>query len=63
MLHLYLFRPWRWFYFEEIDELSCFTYIILRVLKIVWQFLLGYEFGPNMMGIQEGYNKNFHEDH
>ena len=24
---------------------------------------LGYEFGPNMMGIQEGYNKNFHEDH
>ena len=24
---------------------------------------LGYEFSPNMMGIQEGYNKNFHEDH
>ena len=21
---------------------------------------LGYEFIPNMMGIQEGYNKNFH---
>ena len=21
---------------------------------------LGYEFRPNMMGIQEGYNKNFH---
>jgi len=21
---------------------------------------LGYEFSPNMMGIQEGYNKNFH---
>ena len=20
----------------------------------------GYEFSPNMMGIQEGYNKNFH---
>ena len=24
---------------------------------------LGYEFGPNMMGIQEGYNKNFHKEH
>ena len=24
---------------------------------VIW---LGYEFGPNMMGIQEGYNKNFH---
>ena len=24
---------------------------------------LGCKFGPNMMGIQEGYNKNFHEDH
>ena len=21
---------------------------------------LGYEFSPNIMGIQEGYNKNFH---
>ena len=21
---------------------------------------LGYEFGPNIIGIQEGYNKNFH---
>jgi hypothetical protein len=24
---------------------------------------LGYEFGPNMMGIQEGCNKNFHKEH
>ena len=24
---------------------------------------LGYEFSPDKMGIQEGYNKNFHEDH
>jgi hypothetical protein len=24
---------------------------------------LGYEFSPNMMGIQEGHNKNIHEDH
>ena len=27
------------------------------------EIFLGYEFGPNMMGIQEEYNKNFHEDH
>ena len=24
---------------------------------------LGYEFSPNMMGIQERYNKKIHEDH
>jgi hypothetical protein len=24
---------------------------------------LGYKFSPNMMAIQEGYNKNFHEEH
>ena len=24
---------------------------------------MGYEIGPNMIGIQEGYNKNFHVDH
>ena len=24
---------------------------------------LGYEFSPSMVGIQEGYNKNFHGDH
>ena len=24
---------------------------------VIW---LGYEFSPNMMGIQEGYNKNIH---
>ena len=23
---------------------------------------LGYKFSPNMMGIQDGYNKNFHID-
>ena len=62
MLHLYLFRARRWFYFEEIDELSCFTYIILS-LKNSMAICLGYEFSLNMMGIQEGYNKNFHEDH
>ena len=59
VLHLYLFRARRWFYFEEIDELSCFTYIILRVLNNM-VICFGYEFSPNMMGIQEGYNKNFH---
>ena len=33
--------------------------IILRVLNIM-VICFGYEFSPNMMGIQEGYNKNFH---
>ena len=57
--HLYLFRARWWFYFIEIDELSCVTYIILRVLKSMVIFF-GYEFSPNMIGIQGGYNKNFH---
>ena len=59
VLHLYLFRAWRWLYFEEIYELSCFTYIILRVLNNM-VICFGYKFSPNMIGIQEGYNKNFH---
>ena len=59
VLHLYLFRARQWFYFIEIDELSCFTYIILRVLNSM-VICFGYEFSPNMMGIQDGYNKNFH---
>ena len=35
-------------------------------LKLIWESLnsmvifFGYEISPNMMGIQEGYNKNFH---
>ena len=37
-------------------------YIILRVLNNM-VICFGYEFSPNMMGIQEGYNKIFHEDH
>ena len=32
----------------------------LRNRMAIW---LGYEFIPNMMDIQEGYNINFHEDH
>ena len=32
-------------------------------LKNSMGICLGFEFGPNMMGIQEGYNKNFHADH
>ena len=72
-LHLYLleyfvicssaslisFRAQWWFYFEEIEGLSCFTYIIFRVLNsmVIW---FGYEFTPNMMSIQYGYNKIFH---
>ena len=60
VLHLYLFRAQQWFYFEEIDELSCFTYIILIASLNNMVICLGYEFSPNMIGIQEGYNKNFH---
>ena len=35
-------------------------------LILFWEYLnniaifLGFEFSPNMIGIQEGYNKNFH---
>ena len=47
-------------FFDNFKEmLSCFTYIILRVLNSMVIFF-GYETSPNMMGIQEGYNKNFH---
>ena len=60
MLHLYLFRARRWHYFIETDELSCFTYIILRVSLNSVVICFGYKFSPNMIGIQEGYNKNFH---
>ena len=47
------------FFFEEIDELSCFTYIILGVLNSM-EICFGHETSPNMMGNQDGYNKNFH---
>ena len=60
VLHLYIFRARWWLYFIEIVELSCFTYIILRVSLNSMVICFGYEFSPNMMGIQEGYNKNFH---
>ena len=35
----------------------------LYYFEIFWNSMViffGYEFSPNMMGIQEGYNKNFH---
>ena len=41
----------------EIDELSYFTYIILRVFKNIMVICFGYKISPNMMGIQDGYNK------
>ena len=44
----------------EIIDLSCFTYIILRVLQNSMVICFGYEFSTDMMGIQEGYNENFH---
>ena len=46
--------------FIEIVELSCFTYIILRVSLNSMVICFGYKVGPNMMGIQVGYNKNYH---
>ena len=60
MLHLNLFRARRWLYFIEICELSSFTYIILRVPLNIMVICLGYGFSANTIGIQEGYNKNFH---
>ena len=60
MLRLYLFRARQWFYFIEIIELSCFTYIILTVSLNSMAICFGYEFSTNMIGFQEGYNKNFH---
>ena len=58
MLHLYLLEHDA-IILKEIDELSCFIYITLRVLNSMI-ICFGYEFSPNMIGIQEGYNKNFH---
>src|SRR3990170_4147915 len=60
VLHLYLFRARWWFYFVEIIDLSCFTYIILRVLNSI-VICFGYKISPNMIGIQDWYNKNFHK--
>ena len=60
VLHLYLSRAQRWFYYIEIVELSCLTYIILRVFLNSMVIFFGYETSPNMMGIQDGYNKNSH---
>ena len=71
-LHLYLleqfvicsnaslisFRARWWFYSIEIIDLSWLTYIILRALNSM-VICFGYEFSPNTMGIQEGYNKTF----
>ena len=74
VLHLYLLsqiillqcftytflRAWWWFYFIEIIDLSCFTYIILRVFQNSMVVCFGYKISPNMMNIQDGYNKNYH---
>ena len=42
------------------NYLSCFTYIILRVLQNNKVICFGYKISSNMIGIQDGYNKNFH---
>ena len=61
VLHLYLFRAQWWLYFIETVELSCFTYIILRVYQNSMVIFFGYKISPNMIGIQDGYNKNYHK--
>ena len=61
MLRLYIFRAQWWFYFIEIDELSWFTYIILGVFKNIMVIFFGYKIGPNIIGIQDWYNKNYHK--
>ena len=55
------FRARRWLNFEEIVDLSCFTYISLRVFYNIMVICFGYETSPNLIGIQDGYNKNFHK--
>ena len=57
---LILFRARWWFYFVEIIDLLCFTYIILRVFQNSMVIFFGYKISPNMIGIQDGYDKNFH---
>ena len=54
------YRARWWLNFEEIVDLSCFTYIILRVFYNSMVICFGYKISLNMMGIQDGYNKNFH---
>ena len=54
------FRARRWLYFVEIVDISCFTYIIFESLVEQHGICYGYKIGPNMMGIQVGYNKNYH---
>ena len=41
-------------------ELSFLTYIILRVFQNSMVIFFGYKFSPNMIDIQEGYNKKIH---
>ena len=36
---------------------------LFESLMIAMVICMGYEFGPDMIGTQEGYNKNFHVDH
>ena len=55
------FSAWRWLNFVEIARLSCFTDIILRVLYDSMVIFLGCKISPNMIGIQDWYNKNFHK--
>ena len=60
MLHLYPFESW--FFFKKYLH-SHASLISFWEMIIVMVICTRYEFGPKVMNIQEGYNKNFHEDH
>ena len=52
VLHLYLLEHGGGFFIETI-VLSCFTYIILRVLQNSMVICFKQEINPNMLGIQD----------
>lgn len=56
VLHLYLLEHGGGFYFIEIIDLSCLTYIILRVLNSM-VICFNCEINPNVIGIQDEHNK------
>ena len=62
MLHLYLLEHDGGYILNKLMN-SHASLIYFESLINSMTICLGYEFSPNMMGIQEGYNKNFHEDH
>ena len=62
VLHLYLLEHDGGFMLKKLMNSMLHLYYFESFIKSMGIFL-GYEFSPNMMGILEGYNKNFHVDH